>query len=204
MALLNSGTKLFGLAKSRSPPFWAEPVSLEFFLASSSKLAPPLICAIRALASSSFSTRMWRARYSLPELAALNLSYSACASASLTGFLLRKSSIRPRISSIWRARSIWALKSALCGTPRASAACMKISRRTTSSLTWASSSGERCCWPLLVTCWIRVSTRALGTGLPLTVAMFCATAAAGSRAETVAATTAASANFFMGGVLRSG
>jgi hypothetical protein len=41
-----------------------------------------------ALASSSFSTRMWRALYSLPLLAATNLSYSALISASVTGLLL--------------------------------------------------------------------------------------------------------------------
>ena len=41
-----------------------------------------------ALASSSFSTRMWRARYSVPLAWALNLSYSAWTSASVTGRLL--------------------------------------------------------------------------------------------------------------------
>ena len=62
------------------------PDPCEFFFARSSNLAPPLICAISALASSSFSTRMWRARYSVPLAWALNLSYSALASASVTGF----------------------------------------------------------------------------------------------------------------------
>jgi hypothetical protein len=49
------------------------------------KLATFLRLAMMALASSSFSTRMWRARYSLPPLAATNLSYSALMSASVTG-----------------------------------------------------------------------------------------------------------------------
>jgi len=39
-----------------------------------------------ALALSSLSTRMWLALYSLPVLAATNLSYSALISASVTGF----------------------------------------------------------------------------------------------------------------------
>ena len=37
-------------AQSRSPPFSPDPGSLECFFASSSKLAPPLICTISALA----------------------------------------------------------------------------------------------------------------------------------------------------------
>ena len=44
-----------------------------------------------ALASSSFSTRMWRAWYSVPLACALNLSYSALMSASLTGFFFSTS-----------------------------------------------------------------------------------------------------------------
>jgi hypothetical protein len=50
---------------------------LRVLLGHVSNLAPPLICAISFFASSSFSTRMWRARYSVPVDCALNLSYSA-------------------------------------------------------------------------------------------------------------------------------
>jgi hypothetical protein len=86
IACENSGTYEPGAAKSRSPPFAPDPGSFEFFFARSSKLAPPLSCLISAFASSSFSTRMWRARYSVPLDWALNLSYSAWMSASLTTF----------------------------------------------------------------------------------------------------------------------
>ena len=58
-------------------------------------------------------------------------------------------------------------------------------------LTLASSSGVGLA--VLVTWDIRASRRALGTGLPLTVVMFCAMAATGSRAAMAAAST----SFFM-------
>ena len=80
IAQIKAGGNFEELAKKSSK----DPGSFEFFFASSSKLAPPLICAISALASSSFSTRMWRARYSVPADWPLNLSYSALSSVSLT------------------------------------------------------------------------------------------------------------------------
>jgi hypothetical protein len=89
MASENSGTKLAGLAQSRSPPLAPEPGSLLCFLAMSSNLAPFFRSAMIFLAWSSVSTRMWRALYSLPPLAATNLSYSAFTSASDTGLVLR-------------------------------------------------------------------------------------------------------------------
>ena len=160
---------------------------MEFFFARSSNLAPPLIWVISALASSSFSTRMWRARYSVPPDWPLYLSYSAWTSASVTGFLRVKSANSSRISSVWRANSICCLYSGVAARPRFSASCRKISRSTTSSRTCCSSSGVLG-WPLLTACVISASTRALGTALPLTMAMFCACAASG------AASSAASAN----------
>ena len=62
--------------------------------------------------------------------------------------------------------------------PFFSASCVKISRSTTWSLAWASISGPTF-WPARAACCSRLSTRALGTALPLTTAMFCACAANG-------------------------
>src|SRR3990167_952422 len=72
---------------------------------------------------------------------------------------------------------------------------MKISRMTISSLTFCSRSGVRVCggrpgcWVFRI--WsIMASARALGTALPLTMAMFCANTE-GAASVTVAASTAA-------------
>src|SRR6185503_6900449 len=67
--------------------------------------------------------------------------------------------------------------------PRFSASCAKISRSTTSSRARVSSSGDFC-WPPRAAWLISRSTRALGTGLPLTVATFCASDASGAMAAT--------------------
>src|SRR5471032_2422340 len=62
--------------------------------------------------------------------------------------------------------------------PCFSASWAKISRITTWSLAWALTSGGAS-WPC-VAVLISASTRAMGTGLPLTVARFCAITATGS------------------------
>src|SRR5512134_945270 len=67
--------------------------------------------------------------------------------------------------------------------PRFSASCAKISRSTTSSRARASSSGDFC-WPPRAAWLSRMSTRDFGTGLPLTVATFCASDASGAMAAT--------------------
>ena len=130
-----------------------------------------------ALAWSSFSTKMWRARYSLPPLAATNLSYSALMSASVTLSLFCWSLNNSRIKIDWRANSNWFLYSSDASKPRRTASCMKISRLITSSLIWASNSGVTG-RPDLASCSASTSARALGTALPLTMARFCAHKAA--------------------------
>ena len=62
----------------------------------------------------------------------------------------------------------------MAARPRFSASCTKISRSTTSSRAWASSSGVDRLALARAACCISASTRALGTGLPLTMATFCA------------------------------
>src|SRR5690348_6595769 len=58
---------------------------------------------------------------------------------------------------------------------------------TTWSLAWAlSSGGTSCCWPC-VAVLISASTRDMGTGLPLTVATFCAITARGSTRAPISA-----------------
>ena len=149
IACENSGTYEPGAAKSRSPPFGAEPGSFELFLARSSNFAPAFSWATIALASSSFSTRMWRALYSVPVACALNLSYSFCTSASLTFVVLSRSCESRPIRMLWRASSICALNSADAPRPRRSASWLRISSVTTLSRTIFSRSGG--------TCWLRAA-----------------------------------------------
>src|SRR4051812_21838531 len=73
---------------------------------------------------------------------------------------------------------------------------MNTSRATTSSFSMPSISGVTG-RPLFWICALSRSTRALGTGLPLTMATFCA--AAGRAAANVAAATAAMRSCFIGG-----
>ena len=58
MAFENSGTRDLSETQPRSPPFLAEPGSLDLALAISSKLAPAFSWAMIALASDSLSTRI--------------------------------------------------------------------------------------------------------------------------------------------------
>jgi hypothetical protein len=85
---------------------------------------------------------------------------------------------------LWRASSICDLNSGDAPRPRRSASWLRISSVTTLSRTIFSRSGGTC-WLRCAACfwtWLTiVSTRAFGTGLPLTTAMFCAWAASGAR-----------------------
>src|SRR4051812_28006103 len=77
---------------------------------------------------------------------------------------------------------------------------MKISRAITSSFSWPCISGPTG-RPALDSCAASMSTRALGTGLPLTIATFCA--ATGRAMPTMAAATAVRRTFFMGFALET-
>src|SRR3954468_17337478 len=72
---------------------------------------------------------------------------------------------------------------------------MKISRAMTSSFSWPCISGVTG-RPALASCEASMSTRALGTGLPLTMATFWA--ATGRAMPRMAAATAVRRTFFMG------
>src|SRR3954462_14113393 len=84
--------------------------------------------------------------------------------------------------------------------PCFSASWAKISRSTTWSLAWALTSGGTSCCPPRVAVLISASTRDMGTGLPLTVATFCAITDSGS---TRAAMSAAEDLKFMLGDFRA-
>ncbi|MCY1548696.1 hypothetical protein D9M68_848210 [compost metagenome] len=96
---------------------------------------------------------------------------------------------------VWRASSIWSLYSGNAATPRFCASCMKISRSTTSSFSWARTSSVTG-RPDAATCLASTSTRAVGTALPLTMATFCA-AAQGAAARRTAAVRADRENFMV-------
>ena len=73
----------------RSPPLALEPGSFDFSAASLAKAPGSFFSrAMMSLASASFSTRMWRALYSVPDTVALMRSYSAFSASSLTGLFL--------------------------------------------------------------------------------------------------------------------
>src|SRR5574337_550186 len=74
---------------------------------------------------------------------------------------------------------------------------MKISRATTSSLIWFSSSGVMG-RPERSTCCFRASARSLGTALPLTMAMFCAATGKAIVPSMAAATRPDKSCFFIG------
>ncbi len=133
-----------GLAKSRSPPLAPDPGSFEWALASSSKLPPALILAISSLASASPSTRMWRARISLPALAACCLelvvlgAHVGLGDRVLLLEVLEQFADQDALTGEFHLRLVLGVAAPVRG---ASASCSKISRRTISSRTCVSSSG---------------------------------------------------------------
>ena len=165
-----------GRGEVRSPPSRRSPdpgVLLRGVL----ELGAALDLAISALASSSFSTRMWRARYSVPPDWPLNLSYSAWTSASVTGFLLR---VKSANSSRIRMRLARRTPSAACtpGVAAGRASRLPAGRSRAAPPRRAPAARARASWAG----WLdglraAVVDARLGTALPLTMAMFCACAA---------------------------
>ena len=173
----NSFTKVSGVFQPRSPPLAPDPGSLDS-LASDSKPSPFFRRSMICLASSSDSTRMWRALYSWAPLWAESLtsfSYSALTSASVTGDCFSSLAMRARISTSWRICSSCCLTSGVFSRPRLLASCTNSSRVISSSRIILRVSGVsgRPCWARILT---NSSTREEGMALPLTTAAFCAMA----------------------------
>ena len=143
------------MAKSRSPPFSRRAGILRVLLRQVLELGAALDLRDQRLASSSFSTRMWRARYSVPlglglELVVLGLDLGVG-----DRVLLLDSPRTARGSGCSGAPAPSAACSRrVAARPRFSASCTKISsQHDLCRATRASSSGGSC-WPRAACAWL--------------------------------------------------